>query len=90
MKDVRALVVDDAPEVRKLIRVVLWGMGIKAVEEASNGLEALSILKKNRRPVKRRPPSSIWCCAISTCRRWMGSAFSKRYGKGMIAISRSS
>jgi two-component system chemotaxis response regulator CheY len=44
--DVRALVVEDAPELRKLIRMVLREMGIKDVEEASDGLEALALIEK--------------------------------------------
>ena len=47
------MVVDDTPEVRKLIRAVLWSIGIKAVEEASNGMEALSLLKKQHATGKK-------------------------------------
>jgi len=38
--------------VRKLIRMVLWGMGIKGVEEAADGEEALAILEKGLRADK--------------------------------------
>jgi chemotaxis response regulator CheB len=66
MKDIHALVVDDTPEVRKLIRMVLWGMGIKAVEEASHGLEALSILEKRQATGNTETPKfDIVVCDIA-------------------------
>jgi two-component system chemotaxis response regulator CheY len=53
MKNAHVLVVDDAPEVRKLIRAVLWEMGIKAVNEASNGQEALNLLRRSHASDKK-------------------------------------
>jgi two-component system chemotaxis response regulator CheY len=64
MKDVHALVVDDTPEVRKLIRMILWGMGIKEVEEASNGSEALSAFDKRHSGKKESTKFDIVVCDI--------------------------
>jgi len=42
----RILVVDDYPQIRKLIREALENEGDYEVNEAENGLEALNLLKK--------------------------------------------
>jgi two-component system, chemotaxis family, chemotaxis protein CheY len=65
MKDTRVLVVDDAPEIRKLLRAVLWEMGIKMVEEATNGVEALRILvRKQAAEKKEASPIDLVLCDI--------------------------
>ncbi len=53
MKNAHVLVVDDAPDIRKLIRAVLWEMGIKSVNEASDGQEALNLLMKSHASEKK-------------------------------------
>ena len=41
--NLRALVVDDAPAMRQLLRIVLRGIGISDVMEAEHGDEALAM-----------------------------------------------
>ncbi len=44
-KDIRILVVDDVPAMRRIIRGMLHGLGYSKIEEAENGLSALEKLK---------------------------------------------
>ena len=46
MKDIGVLIVDDIEDVRKLLKTLLRGLGIKQIHEATNGREALRILEK--------------------------------------------
>lgn len=42
-----ALIVDDVPDMRALLRATLLDLGVKAVEEASDGAQALSIYQQS-------------------------------------------
>lgn len=46
MKDIDVLIVDDIDDVRKLLKTLLRGLGIKQIHEATNGREAFRILER--------------------------------------------
>ena len=48
-----ALVVDDMPNMRAIIRTVLKSLGVKHITEAGNGIQALQELEGSDRPIPK-------------------------------------